>query len=327
MAKDSYVVNPSPPQSPRRRNVTQRSNGNNTQSNRFNTSTSRASNLSTSSPTSQDDLDHHMVNVLTTRVGIYGWRKYCLYLSVLLLVCLSIINLGMLVFIFRVMDLNEDSAGPLHFQDQRLLVRGRAEFTNGILASNISGFDNSTLLVESNQQIILRSFEPVGNDRSELVMDGVAVDVGARTFDLSFMGDTYFSTSQAETRITSNDVVVHTDTGMRVRGVVQTSTIANSYEDAEGLTLRSVGQELLLTATENVTLESTTNNVNINAFQGVHLEAEQGDIVLSADNLELQNLPTAAGPSNAFALCLCTSGRLFRVDSSITCEDGAATLC
>lgn len=38
------------------------------------------------------------------KVGIYGWRKRCLYLLVLLLLCTVIINFALTVWILRVMD-------------------------------------------------------------------------------------------------------------------------------------------------------------------------------------------------------------------------------
>eukprot|EP00043_Microstomoeca_roanoka_P025245 m.8065 g.8065 ORF g.8065 m.8065 type:complete len:346 (-) comp5369_c1_seq1:90-1127(-) len=345
MAKDSYVVNPSPPSPRRTRFGSDHSSKSNNgraitphDSNALSPEAQKSSSLRQRTNTgksftqsehstafSLDDTDPHTVNVLTTRVGIYGWRKYCLYLTVLLLVCLSIVNLGMLVFIFRILNLDKDSAGPLKFKDDSLLVRGRAEFTEGILAANISGFDNSTLLVESNQQIIMRSFAGV-SDRSALVIDGSSVEMSSRQFDLTHLGTSYFSSSQRETRISSNDVVVETDTGMRVSGVVQTSRISNTYDEAQGLTLQSVGQQLSMQATENVTLESTTNRVEIKAFQGVNIQATTGNIVFAAQNLQLVDLPTS-GAGSTYSLCLCANGKLFRVPTTTTCAIGSKSVC
>lgn len=39
-------------------------------------------------------------------VGIYGWRKRCLYLFVLLLIIILIVNLALTVWILRVMWFN-----------------------------------------------------------------------------------------------------------------------------------------------------------------------------------------------------------------------------
>jgi len=37
------------------------------------------------------------VEVITARVGVYGWRKYCLYFSLLLILSLAIMNMGLMV--------------------------------------------------------------------------------------------------------------------------------------------------------------------------------------------------------------------------------------
>ncbi len=38
------------------------------------------------------------------KIGIYGWRKRCLYLFVLLLMIIVIINLALTIWILKVMD-------------------------------------------------------------------------------------------------------------------------------------------------------------------------------------------------------------------------------
>eukprot|EP01147_Barroeca_monosierra_P001110 gene1110-4338_t len=311
MVKDSYEVNPAP-------------SGQRTRT-ASSTHTHAVDKPEWNSQKPLSPTDEQLISLLTTRIGIYGWRKYCLYLMVLLLVTLAIINLGMLVFVFRVLNLDEDSAGPLHFHSDRLLVRGRAEFTQGILTSKISGFDNATLRVETNQQIILKAVKDTTGG-STFIIDGTELRLGTPRFSLSHENETYFSSTTERTEISSNEVKVDASAGMRVSGTIQTSHISNSFEDGAGLTLESVGQQLHLAGSENVTLESETNSVKINALQGINLNAEQGNVIFRSQNLQLRDLPTeGAGPT--YFLCMCNNGRLFRVNSAQSCDQGAPSFC
>lgn len=40
------------------------------------------------------------------RIGLYGWRKRCLYLLILLLVVVILVNLGLTIWILVVLDFN-----------------------------------------------------------------------------------------------------------------------------------------------------------------------------------------------------------------------------
>lgn len=67
----------------------------------------------------------HRNNVQSTekpqvyKVGIYGWRKRCLYFFVLLLMILIVVNLALTIWILKVMNFTIVSAvfySGLHFQ-------------------------------------------------------------------------------------------------------------------------------------------------------------------------------------------------------------------
>eukprot|EP00056_Hartaetosiga_gracilis_P021451 m.24229 g.24229 ORF g.24229 m.24229 type:complete len:317 (+) comp9089_c0_seq1:242-1192(+) len=268
------------------------------------------------------------VEVVNVPVGIYGWKKYCLYLVILLIVALSFINIGLIVFLFRVVNLDFDSAGPLHFYRDRMLVMGRAEFQGGVSASNISGFDNSTLLVESNERIVLQSYESAtSTDKSVVELDGVNVNVDAQQLQMAYQDRVYFSASPQETIIASNDIVVNSPLGLRIDGSVLVPKIENAYERGEGLTIESIGQELNMRGMEGVTLESTTNEVNIRGQRGINLESTGGDIVLDGSNLRLNNLPHGGG-SGPRQLCVCGSnGRVYTVQHSSTCKQSSSQFC
>ncbi|XP_022236440.1 delta-sarcoglycan-like, partial [Limulus polyphemus] len=92
------------------------------------------------SPASQDctarsgpDYQHQLVY----RIGIYGWRKRCLYLLVILLMAVVIINLALTIWIIKVMDFSIDGMGSLRVVDRGIRLEGKAEFLHGLYASEI----------------------------------------------------------------------------------------------------------------------------------------------------------------------------------------------
>ena len=53
------------------------------------------------------------------KIGIYGWRKRCLYCFVLLLMITAIVNLALTVWILKVMDFSVVSSGSRSSAGQR----------------------------------------------------------------------------------------------------------------------------------------------------------------------------------------------------------------
>ena len=56
------------------------------------------------------------VQIVANPIGIYGWRKKCLYATVLLLTVLAIINMGLLVYLMYTLRVDGSGAGPLRFE-------------------------------------------------------------------------------------------------------------------------------------------------------------------------------------------------------------------
>ena len=40
------------------------------------------------------------------KIGIYGWRKRCIYFLILLIMVVTIVNLSLVIWVMRVMDFN-----------------------------------------------------------------------------------------------------------------------------------------------------------------------------------------------------------------------------
>ncbi|XP_076319164.1 delta-sarcoglycan-like isoform X1 [Tachypleus tridentatus] len=95
------------------------------------------------SPASQEwtarsgpDYDRYQ-HQLIYRIGIYGWRKRCLYLLVILLMAVVIINLALTIWIIKVMDFSIDGMGRLRVVENGVRLEGDAEFLNGLYAADI----------------------------------------------------------------------------------------------------------------------------------------------------------------------------------------------
>ncbi len=65
---------------------------------------------------------HSSENPQVYKVGIYGWRKRCLYFFVLLLMILILINLALTIWILKVMNFTIVSHLFISFIDQSILI-------------------------------------------------------------------------------------------------------------------------------------------------------------------------------------------------------------
>ncbi|KAM6251366.1 delta-sarcoglycan isoform 3-T4 [Porphyrio hochstetteri] len=71
------------------------------------------------------------------KVGIYGWRKRCLYFFVLLLMILILVNLAMTIWILKVMNFTIDGMGNLRITEKGLKLEGDSEFLKPLYAKEI----------------------------------------------------------------------------------------------------------------------------------------------------------------------------------------------
>ena len=55
-----------------------------------------------------DEIDWNNQDPTTViyNIGIYGWRKRCIYFFILLIMVMTIINLSLVIWVMRVMDFN-----------------------------------------------------------------------------------------------------------------------------------------------------------------------------------------------------------------------------
>ncbi|MEQ2253743.1 hypothetical protein ILYODFUR_035558, partial [Ilyodon furcidens] len=72
------------------------------------------------------------------KIGIYGWRKRCLYLFVLLLIVILVVNFALTIWILRVMWFNAEGMGLLQVHSDGVkLEEGESEFLFPVYAQEI----------------------------------------------------------------------------------------------------------------------------------------------------------------------------------------------
>ncbi|KAB1267910.1 Gamma-sarcoglycan [Camelus dromedarius] len=96
------------------------------------------------------------------KIGIYGWRKRCLYLLVLLLLVLLLVNLALAVWILRVMWFSPAGMGHLHVTSDGLRLEGESEFLFPLYAKEIRSRVDSSLLLQSTQNVTVSARDADG---------------------------------------------------------------------------------------------------------------------------------------------------------------------
>ncbi|XP_078086902.1 delta-sarcoglycan isoform X4 [Mustelus asterias] len=92
-------------------------------------------------------------NQYVYKVGIYGWRKRCLYFFVLLLMILLLVNLALTIWILKVMNFTKDGMGHLRITDKGLRLEGPSEFLQPLYAKEIRSKADSSLYLQSSRNV------------------------------------------------------------------------------------------------------------------------------------------------------------------------------
>eukprot|EP00058_Branchiostoma_floridae_P023719 XP_002609209.1 hypothetical protein BRAFLDRAFT_115270 [Branchiostoma floridae] len=255
---------------------------------------------------------------MSYRIGIYGWRKRCLYLFILLLMVLIVINLALTIWILKVLNFNIDGMGKLRILDKGLRLEGESEFLKPLYAAEVRSRLNLKI-----KFYFLR-------DRNGFQSKSGANDVVAMNdqFEVDDNdGKMLFYADTNEVVVGADRLRVTGEQGAVFAGSVQTPHVR--AEPFEPLKLESTTRSLYVQAPEGVTMEAEGGGFTTTSRTDIKLMSSQGKIVLDAGNIHLQNIPESV-PSrsgrqldNVFELCTCPDGKLFLAVPASGCEVNA----
>ncbi|XP_058646729.1 zeta-sarcoglycan isoform X2 [Onychostoma macrolepis] len=266
-------------------------------------------------------------------VGIYGWRKRCLYFFILLLLVTMIVNLALTIWILKVMNFTVDGMGNLRVTKEGIRLEGVSEFLLPLYVKEIKSRRDSPLVLQSDRNVTVNARNNLGQLTGQLTVGSEMVEAQCQRFEVrSSDGErVLFSADEEEISIGTDKLRVTGNEGVVFSHSVETPHVrAEPFQD---LKLESPTRTLTLEAPKGVEVNAGVGEFKASCRKDLTLESSEGEIFLNANSIRLGNLPHGSvdpllGPGTTYPkqtvyeVCVCPSGKLYLspAESSSTCQ-------
>ncbi|KAL8581000.1 hypothetical protein ACOMHN_048034 [Nucella lapillus] len=254
-------------------------------------------------------------------VGIYGWRKRCLYCVVVVVMVMVVVNLALTVWILRVMDFSIDGMGKLRVVPNGLRLEGEAEFVRPLYVQEIRAEDGQTLHLESARSIKLQARDKHGQHSGSLVLGNNKLQAACEEFQITD------SEGNVRLSVTEDDITVGVDDmkylGNAVfEGSVQTPTVRGP--NGETLHVQSENSQVEIAGVGGVTLMASAGDVQLVSDDSVRVDTSKGSILIETNEIYMKNLDSDQSQGDVYQLCMCGgNGKVFfgAVDDDCRADD------
>ncbi|CAH1776687.1 unnamed protein product [Owenia fusiformis] len=268
---------------------------------------------------------------ITYKIGIYGWRKRCLYLFILIMMVCIVINLALTIWILQVMDFSIDGMGKLRMTDSGVQVQGRAEFIKPLHATSIRSKSSDPLFIESSRNISLHSRDSSGNIKNTFYIGDGNVKSTCSKFQIQDgAGKTLLKADKQTVSIgAQSQLHIQGESGAKFDGSVQTPLV-RAYS-AQDLKLSSPTRRLEVSAAKGLRFLAPAGNISLNSISDISVQSKNA-INLDSKTININNLKVIQPGSislpfpGVYQLCVCDTGKLFLAPPSGECE-ADTTLC
>ncbi|XP_070785858.1 zeta-sarcoglycan-like isoform X3 [Enoplosus armatus] len=223
-------------------------------------------------------------------VGLYGWRKRCLYFFLLLLLVTMIVNLALTVWIMKVMNFSVDGMGNLQLNQDGIRLEGISEFLLPLYVNEIQSRRDSLLVLRSEKNITLN----VRNDQGQLTGQ---LTVGSEGAVFGHSVETPLIQAPA-----SEDLKLESPT--------RTLTM----EAPRGVEVSAAKGQLKVSGRKDLQLESTEGEILLDANT-----IQLGSLPLGVYTASSSD---ASQEQAVYEVCVCPSGKIYlsSAESSSTCQ-------
>nr|XP_014342181.1 PREDICTED: delta-sarcoglycan [Latimeria chalumnae] len=212
------------------------------------------------------------------KVGIYGWRKRCLYFFVLLLMVLILLNLAMTIWILKVMNFTIDGMGHLRITEEGLKLEGDSEFLKPLYAKEIHSRADSPLYLQSSRNVSVNILSSKNEVLTRLLTGAHAVEAHSKRFEVvSTTGNLLFSADDSEVVVGAERIRVVGSEGAVFSKSLETPHIrADPFKE---LRLESLTRSLIMEAPKGIALNAEAGNIEATCQSQLKLESKEGELI------------------------------------------------
>ncbi|XP_043468420.1 zeta-sarcoglycan [Leptopilina heterotoma] len=277
------------------------------------------------------------------RLGVYGWRKRCLYSLVVGLMIIVILNLALTLWLLKVMEFSFEGIGSLKVVPGGIELRGQAAILDALIASSVRSRRGRNLVLESWGNFTASARSEDGRVLARFTLNEDRVDCVTRGFRITDpRGGLLFSADRERVVVGAETLRVTGVGGAIFKGSVQTPLV--SAESGHNLRLESATRSLKIDAPQRVVLESFGGEISVTCLLDMQLQSIEGAIRFESKSVFLKGLKTAVPiqsytsreqqqqyssrssshqsqrESTIYQLCACASGKLFLASPEGVCQ-------
>ncbi|XP_075054944.1 gamma-sarcoglycan isoform X2 [Mixophyes fleayi] len=261
-------------------------------------------------------------------IGIYGWRKRCLYLFVLLLLIVLVVNFALTIWILKVMWFSPTGMGHLRVTSEGLRLEGESEFLYPLYAKEICSRVDNSLHLHSSQNVTVNARNSEGEITGRLTVGPKIIETHGQQFQInSDKGKMLFSVDEKEVLVGTDKLRVTGPQGALFEHSVETPLVR--ADSSKQLRLESPTRSLSMDAPKGVYIKAQTGEIEAISRRDIHLHSSDGMVVLDAEKIFMPKLPqgakTKSGGSSQelYEICVCPDGKLYLsvAGSGSTCQD------
>ncbi|XP_064413926.1 gamma-sarcoglycan isoform X2 [Latimeria chalumnae] len=266
-------------------------------------------------------------NQYVYKIGIYGWRKRCLYLFVLLLFIILVVNFALTIWILKVMWFSPEGMGHLKVTKDGLRLEGESEFLFPLYAKEIHSREDSLLLLHSSQNVTVNARNSQGNVTGRLTVGPKTIEAYGQHFEISSnSGKMLFSVDEKEVVVGADKLRITGPEGALFENSVETPLVkADAFKP---LRLESPTRSLKMDAPKGVQIKAQAGNIEASSQMDIMLHTSDGMLVLDAETVRLPKLPQgtrgrSGSPQGLHEVCVCPDGKLYLSEAGVgsTCQE------
>ncbi|KOB78485.1 Delta-sarcoglycan, partial [Operophtera brumata] len=205
------------------------------------------------------------------KVGIYGWRKKCLYILVMALMFMMIINLALTLW---------EGMGQLRIVPGGLQLLGQALVLDSLFSSSIKSRRGQPISIESS-----RNFSVSTRDEHGMLQSRLLLEVR------DSRGVLLLGAADGAVTVGADSLIVASPAGVTLQTSAQTPLV--KAPPSKQLMLESPTRSLQVYAGQNIALESRAGDISASCLTTFRLKSVAGAIRLDAPSIFMPKLKSA----------------------------------